>query len=225
MTGPPGTQTTRLQGLTRHPGLALLGREARARARLLRPASKEMVLRTARAAWNETAADPPRVIGLEDRAWHRGQRQDALICDLERRQPFDLLPDRTPAMLRPRCAAIPQIEIVTRDRNGGYGWAVTQALPDAIQVVLSAGIFWKSRGAAYRAAEPTAMREICNAPGGGTIGPAVLTAARRCQDEGGDARPADTRDCPTDLRGRLPSQADRRADRAASRICTPVPAR
>ncbi|MFG6596146.1 transposase [Sulfitobacter sp. 1A13368] len=39
----------------------------------------------------------PRIIGIDDWAWRKGQRYGALICDLERRAVIDLLPDREPA--------------------------------------------------------------------------------------------------------------------------------
>lgn len=58
----------------------------------------------------------------------RGQRYGALICDLERRQIIDLLPDREPATVEAWLKGQPQIEVVARDRNGGYGGAVSRAL-------------------------------------------------------------------------------------------------
>ena len=54
-----------------------------------------------------------------------------MICDLERRKIIDLLPDREPTTVEAWLRAQPQIEVVTRDRNGGYGGAVTRALPQA----------------------------------------------------------------------------------------------
>ena len=44
-----------------------------------------------------------------------------MICDLEKRQIIDLLPDREPATVEAWLRSQPQIEVVARDRNGGYG--------------------------------------------------------------------------------------------------------
>lgn len=93
VTRPHGGRTTRLRGLVRHPGLALGGRPAQALARrLMLPAGKDTVLRGARAIPEEAAADPPLVIGIDDRAWRRGQRHGTLICDLERHRVIDASP-------------------------------------------------------------------------------------------------------------------------------------
>ena len=39
----------------------------------------------------------PRIIGIDEWAWKRGQRYGALIVDLERKKPIALLPDRSRA--------------------------------------------------------------------------------------------------------------------------------
>ena len=71
------------------------------------------------------------MIGIDDWAWRRGQRYGTLICDLERRQVIDLLPDREPATVEAGLRRQPQIEVVARDRNGGHGGAVTRAFTAA----------------------------------------------------------------------------------------------
>lgn len=127
-------RTSRLQALVRHLGLALGGRPAQALAdRLLLPVSKDTFLRSIRNASN-AVPQVPRVIGIDDWAWRRGQRYGTLICDLERRRVIDLLPDREPATVAAWLRNHPQIEVVARDRNGGYGSAVSRALPKALQV-------------------------------------------------------------------------------------------
>lgn len=134
VTRPHGRRTSRLQGLVRHLGLALGGRPAQALAgRLLLPVSKDTFLRSVRKA-SEDLAGSARVVGIDDWAWRKGQRYGTLICDLERRQVIDLLPDREPATVEAWLQARPEIEIVARDRNGGYGGAVARALPEAVQV-------------------------------------------------------------------------------------------
>jgi transposase len=58
------------------------------------------------------------VIGIDDWAWRRNQRYGTIICDLERRRPISLLPDREPATAQAWLAEQPQITIVARDRGG-----------------------------------------------------------------------------------------------------------
>ena len=74
------------------------------------------------------------VIGIDDWAWRRNHRYGTIVCDLERRRIVTLLPDREIATVQAWIANHPEIGIVSRDRGGGYGEAVTKALPDAIQV-------------------------------------------------------------------------------------------
>ncbi|MBL3685176.1 hypothetical protein F2981_31280 (plasmid) [Sinorhizobium meliloti] len=50
----------------------------------------------------------PRVVGVDDWAWRKGQRYGTIICDLERNRVLDLLPDRN----------------ATRSH---HGWAATRA--------------------------------------------------------------------------------------------------
>jgi transposase len=77
---------------------------------------------------------PPTVIGIDDWAWRCNQRYGTIICDLERRKTIVLLPDREPATAQTWLSDQPQIEVVARDRGGGYALAASKALPKAIQV-------------------------------------------------------------------------------------------
>lgn len=131
---PRGRRTSRLQDLVRHLGLAQGGRPAQALAgRLLLPVSKDTLLRSVRQGSGQ-AGSSARVVGIDDWAWRRGQRYGTLICDLERHRVIDLLPDREPATVEAWLRRHPHIESVARDRNGGYGGAVSRALPRAVQV-------------------------------------------------------------------------------------------
>lgn len=183
VTQPHMRRTSRLQGLVRHLGLALGGRPAQALARrLLLPVSKDTFLRSVRDMADEDTAIP-RVIGIDDWAWRKGQRYGTLICDLERRQVIDLLPDREPATVEAWLRARPGIQIVARDRNGGYGGAVSRALPEAIQVADRWHLL-ENASAAFLAAVQRSMPAIRKAIGAKTLDPKLLTAAERLQYEG-----------------------------------------
>lgn len=183
VTRPHARRTSRLQGLVRHLGLALGGRPAQALAgRLLLPVSKDTFLRSVRDA-TEAVTGELRVIGIDDWAWRKGQRYGTLICDLERRRVIDLLPDREPGTVEAWLCAHPEIEIVTRDRNGGYSGAVSRALPRAVQVADRWHLL-ENASAAFLAAVRRSMPAIRKAIGAKTLDPKLLTAAERLQYEG-----------------------------------------
>ena len=76
----------------------------------------------------------PRIIGVDDFAFRRGQRYGTLLVDLERRYPVDVLPDREAATLSAWLKAHPGIEIVTRDRSKAYANGISAGAPAAVQV-------------------------------------------------------------------------------------------
>ena len=131
---PSARRTSRLESLVRHLGLALGGRPAAAMTRrLMLPVSNDTLLRSVR-RHGKAPLVPPDVIGIDDWAWKRNQRYGTIICDLERRKPIALLPDREPATAQAWLSDQPQISIVARDRGGGYALAAAKALPHAVQV-------------------------------------------------------------------------------------------
>lgn len=77
---------------------------------------------------------PPRVVGVDEWAWRKGRNYGTICVDLERRQPIDLLPDRAPDTIATWLAARPTIEIITRDRSGGFTDGATRGAPQATQV-------------------------------------------------------------------------------------------
>jgi transposase len=79
-------------------------------------------------------APAPRVVGLDEWTWKKGRNYGTLCVDLERRQPIDVLPDRSPDTIATWLAARPTIEIIARDRSGGFTDGATRGAPQATQV-------------------------------------------------------------------------------------------
>jgi transposase len=123
------------------------------------------------------------VIGIDDWAWRRNHRYGTIICDLERRRPIRLLPDREPATAQAWLADQPQVKIIARDRGGAYARAAAKALPHAVQVA-DRWHLMENASRAFLDAVRKSMRQIRSAIGAMTIKPELLTAAERIQYEG-----------------------------------------
>ncbi|MCA9966197.1 MAG: transposase [Anaerolineales bacterium] len=80
------------------------------------------------------AIETPRIIGIDDWAFRKGRNYGTIIIDHETGKPIDLLPERDCETVKQWLEQQPSIEVVTRDRSGEYREAITQALPDAIQI-------------------------------------------------------------------------------------------
>jgi transposase len=180
---PSARRTGRLDCIVHHLGLALGGRPAASFARrLMLPVSNDTLLRVIRRRAH-VPTEPLGVIGIDDWAWRRNHRYGTIICDLERRRPVTLLPDREPATATAWLERHQEIAVVARDRGGGYGEAVTRALPHATQVADRWHLMENASRAFLDAVRKT-MRQIRAAIGATTINPELLTAAERLQYEG-----------------------------------------
>lgn len=184
-----GRRTCRMDLVAHYLGLALGGRPAaRMATRLSIPLSADSFLRIIRRR-AKIADDPLRVVGIDDWAWRRGQRYGTVLCDLERRRIIDLLPDLEPVTVEKWLADHPDIEIIARDRSGGYSKAATAGASKAIQVA-DRWHLMAHASAAFLEAVRRSMRKIRDAIGVAEIDPTLLTSAERRQFEGGKRREA-----------------------------------
>ncbi|WP_019587602.1 ISL3 family transposase [Deinococcus apachensis] len=74
-------------------------------------------------------------VGIDDFAFRKGQTYGTVIVDLDTHRPVEILPDRTTTVVADWLRQHPEIELVTRDRSTEFACAVTQSLPNAVQVL------------------------------------------------------------------------------------------
>lgn len=176
-------RTARLECLVHHLGLALGGRPAAGFAkRMMMPVSNDTLLRVVRRR-AQLPTEPLTVVGIDDWAYRRNCRYGTIVCDLERHRIVKLLPDREVATVESFLSSHRTIEILSRDRGGGYGQAGAKALPGAVQVA-DRWHLMENASAAFLDAVRKSMRDIRAVISTTTINPKLLTAAERLQYEG-----------------------------------------
>jgi transposase len=132
---PWARRTLRLAQRLLASGLALGGEAgARLAARLGLATSPATLLRLVQVA-SAPASSAPRILGVDEWAWRRGQRYGTILVNLEDHQVLDLLPERSAASLAAWLAQHPTVIIVCRDRSALYADGIRRGAPTAVQVV------------------------------------------------------------------------------------------
>jgi len=73
-------------------------------------------------------------VGVDDFAYKKGQKYCTIVCDEKTRKPVAVLDGRDGKELKEWLKQNKQIKKVTRDRAGAYAKAISDILPDAMQV-------------------------------------------------------------------------------------------
>lgn len=76
----------------------------------------------------------PQVLGVDDFAFRKGHTYGTILCDLERREPIDLLPERSKESFRDWLSRNPGIRIISRDRGMYYSQGGAEGAPQALHV-------------------------------------------------------------------------------------------
>ena len=131
---PWARRSERLADVQRHLGLALGGAAgARLADRLAMPVSGTTLLRLV--GRTELPTPPqPRVVGIDEYAKRRGLTYGTILCDLERGQIIDLLPDRDAATVAAWLKQHPSVQVIARDRASVFGRAIRDGAPAAVEI-------------------------------------------------------------------------------------------
>jgi len=96
--------------------------------------SGDTIIRMLRKLINSPMPPVGDTIGIDDFAYRKGHTYCTVICDGTTNAPIEILDGRDGEALRGWLKKNKQIKNVTRDRAGAYAKAISDELPDAMQI-------------------------------------------------------------------------------------------
>jgi len=129
-------ETNRLLEVVQMIGYTLGGRPGeRLIARLGMPVSDDTLLRRVKQrAKVRPVSGPIPVVGVDDWAWRKGSKYGTILIDLQRREVADLLPERSADSFTLWLQQHPEVNTISRDRQGLYAEGARRGAPQAEQV-------------------------------------------------------------------------------------------
>ena len=121
----------------------------------------------------------PTHLGVDDFALLKGQIYGAILVDLDKHRPVDLLPDRSAATFKQWLLAHPGVELIARDRASEFAEAAASGAPNAVQVADRFHLMVNAREMLQRLLErqPAALRAATNADPALADQPSIVAGA------------------------------------------------